>query len=149
MIKLILSCVAVALFTTPMVADSEVKLDGVKCVVAPRAAKATKSAEYKKGKVYFCCGNCESKFKKDSKKFAEKANAQLVSTKQYEQKGCPFSGGDVDPDTKVKVGGTEVAFCCGNCKSKVEKADDKTKMKLVFSDKAFDKAFTVAKKKKD
>ncbi len=33
------------------------KLDGVKCVVAAgKAVDEGKSAEWKKGKVYFCCG---------------------------------------------------------------------------------------------
>ena len=118
-------------------------------MVADKAANPEKSAEYKDGKVYFCCGGCAGKFAKTPKKFALKANHQLVATKQYEQKACPISGRDLNPETAVKVGGTEVTFCCNNCKGKVEGADsDEAKLKLVFSDKAFAKAFKKAEEKK-
>ena len=71
----------------------------------------------------------------------------LVATKQFEQKACPFSGGDVNPDTAVKLAGVSVGFCCNNCKGKVEGAeDDAAKLKLVFTNKAFEKGF---KKKAD
>lgn len=33
---------------------------------------------------------------------------------------CPISGKAVDPECKVNVNGKDVAFCCGNCKSKFE-----------------------------
>ena len=75
-------------------------------------------------------------------KFAEKANLQLVATKQYEQKACPFSGGELNPETAVKVAGVSVAFCCNNCKGKAESAeDDAAKVKMVFANKAFEKGF--------
>ncbi|MEO1525153.1 MAG: hypothetical protein AAFX06_06935 [Planctomycetota bacterium] len=126
---------------------AEVDLKDVKCLVAPKGANASKSADYKDGKVYFCCGGCVSKFTKNTKKYAEKANHQLVATKQYEQKGCPFSGGEVNKDTAVKFNGTSVAFCCDGCKSKfVAAKDDAAKLKLVFNDKAFKAAFKKVEK---
>ncbi|TWT97342.1 eL24 family ribosomal protein [Neorhodopirellula pilleata] len=125
---------------------SDVNLDGVKCIVAPRDAQASKSAEYKEGKVYFCCGGCAGKFAASEKKYATQANRQLVQTKQYVQTGCPLSGGDVDPATEVTVDGTKVAFCCGKCKAAVEGAEDKEKSSMVFSDKAFAKAYKKADK---
>lgn len=149
MLKKTVSFLAVLVIAGATALAGEVDLKDVKCVVAPRDAKISKSAEYKKGKVYFCCGNCLAKFEKDEKKFTEKANHQLVSTKQYEQKACPLSGGDTNPDTAIKVAGTKVAFCCENCQAKVKKSDKKEQMKLVFGDKAFEKAFKVAKKKED
>jgi hypothetical protein len=140
-----LAIMAVACAT---VIAGEVDLKGVKCVVASaRPAQMSKSADYKDGKVYFCCGNCLGKFNKDAKPFASKANMQLVSTKQYEQKACPFSGGDLNPETAIKVAGTKVAFCCNGCKGKAEKAEGAEQVKLVFGDKAFEKGF--AKKKSD
>ena len=100
------------------------------------------SADYRDGKVYFCCGNCAGKFTADKKKFAVKANYQLVATKQYEQKACPMSGAKLNPETAVKLVGVSVSFCCNNCKGKVESAkDDAARLKLVFTDKAFEKAF--------
>lgn len=147
MSKTILSCLAVFAIAGATVIAGEIDLEDVKCVVAPRAAKASQSADYKKGKVYFCCGNCAGSFAKDTKKFAEKANHQLVSTKQYEQKKCPMSGSDLNPETAIKVAGQKVAFCCDGCKGTVEKADEKKQMQLVFANKPFDKAFAKVEKK--
>ena len=127
--------------------DATPDLKEVQCVVAAKAANATKSADYKDGKVYFCCGGCASKFGKDTAKFAVKANYQLVATKQYVQKVCPFSGGELNKETALKIGKAEVAFCCDGCKGKVASAkDDQAKMKLVFNEKSFKKAFAKVKK---
>ena len=146
MIKKAMSGVAVLLIAAATVVAAEVNLEGVKCVVAPKAASASKAVDYKGGKVYMCCGGCVGKFKSNTAKYAEKANHQLVATKQFAQKGCPFSGGPVNESTVVELAGTKVGFCCNNCKGKFTSAgDDAAKMKLVFSDAAFKKAF--AKKK--
>lgn len=145
-----MAAVAVVAGATAWAAEKvEVKLEGVKCVVAPRAAKADNSVDYKEGKVFFCCANCPKKFTASPEKFTEKANMQLVATGQYEQKKCPLSGGKLNPETTVKVGDAEVTFCCNNCKGKVEAADDKEKLTLVFSEKAFEKAGFVPKKKQE
>ena len=147
--KSFVSAMLVAMVAGVTVWASEVKLDGIKCIVAPRAASAEKSAEYKDGNVYFCCGNCAGKFAEAPEKFTTKANMQLVATHQYEQKACPFSGGDLNPDTKIKVGDAEVSFCCKNCKGKVEAADEAEQLTMVFSDKAFEKAGYVKVADKD
>jgi YHS domain-containing protein len=117
-----------------------------KCVVSGAPAKMDKFAEYKGGKVYFCCENCPKAFAKDTAKFATKANEQLVSTGQAKQEKCPLSGGKLNPDAKVKVDGIEVGFCCNMCKGKVEKAEGDAQRELVFSDEAFAKGFVVPKK---
>lgn len=141
MLKKVSSCLAVLLVAGATVVAGDVDLKGVKCVVANKAA-TEKSADYRDGKVYFCCGNCAGKFTASPKKFATKANHQLVATKQFEQKACPFSGQDVNPDTAIKLAGVSVGFCCNNCKGKVEGADDEAaKLKLVFANKAFEKGF--------
>jgi YHS domain-containing protein len=138
----------VALVCTGM-EDSKVKLDGVKCVVNAKAdVKADKSADYKEGKVYFCCGNCAKKFTDDSEKFATSANKQLVATGQYEQTKCPISGKDVNAAQKSTVDGIEVSYCCGNCKGKVEGAGDGA-ADLVFGDAAFAKGFAVVEKEEE
>ena len=127
--------------------EGKINLENIKCIMAPsKAANPEKSAEFKKGKVFFCCDGCKGKFEKDKEKFATKANHQLVATKQYTQKACPFSGGDVNPEKTTKVNGVEVGFCCGNCLGKVEKAEGDEKVEMVFGAKAFDKGFEVAKK---
>jgi hypothetical protein len=146
MFKKTLSVLAVMVVAAMTVVAAEVDLKGIKCVVADKAANPEKSADYKKGHVYFCCGNCAGKFAEDASKFATKANHQLVATKQYEQKACPFSGQEVNPETAVKLAGVSVGFCCNNCKGKVESAEkDAEKLELVFNDKAFEKGFAVKK----
>ena len=146
--KKAIASIAAVLVVAAATFAAEVDLKEVKCVIAPKAASASKSADYKDGKVYFCCGGCASKFASDTKKYAQKANHQLVATKQYVQKGCPFSGGKVNKDTAVKFAGTSIAFCCDGCKGKFEAAkDEAAKLKLVFNDKAFKTAFKKAEKK--
>jgi hypothetical protein len=142
----LLACVSLAL-------AEGVSLEGVKCIIAPRAAKEANSAEWKEGKVYFCCGNCQSKFenmsKEDKEKMAAKSNAQLVATKQYAQKACPLSGAGLNEDATTEVNGVKVAFCCNNCKGKVDKLEGDEQLESVFGEKAFEKAkFTKVEPKK-
>lgn len=134
--------IASCIFTAATFAESEVSLEGVKCLMAGKNdAKAEKSAEWKKGKVYFCCDGCKAKFEsmndKQKAKVAAKANAQLVATKQYVQKGCPISGGPLNKDTAIKVAGAKVSFCCTNCKGKAEGLEGEKQLELVFGTKAF------------
>ena len=106
---------AICIVAGATVVAGDVDLKNVQCVVANKAANAAKSADYKDGKVYFCCGGCAGKFASNTKQFSERANHQLVATKQYTQKGCPFSGGAVKAGKMVKIAGTEVGFCCDGC----------------------------------
>ncbi len=126
---------------------ADVKLEGIKCLVAgSKAASADNASEYKGGKVYFCCGNCKKAFDGDNKKFAVKANHQLVATGQAKQTKCPLSGGPCKEDKVVEVNGAKVYFCCDNCKGKVAEAKGDAQAELVFSDAAFEKGgFKVGK----
>ncbi len=110
----------------------EPKLDGIKCPITGKAVVADKSAEYMGGKVYFCCGNCLAKFKEDPSKFEAKAKAQMMETGQLKQVACPISGKPVSADKTLDVAGVKVAFCCNNCKAKVEKATPDEQLNLVF-----------------
>ena len=147
MLKKTIGGLALLLVAGATVIAAEVDFKKINCVISDKPADESKTADYKDGKVYFCCGGCAGKFAKDSKKFAAQANHQLVATKQYEQKGCPMSGREINEETLVKLGETEFGFCCNNCKGAFEgKADDKEKLNLVFNDKAFAKAFQKVKK---
>jgi hypothetical protein len=140
--KTFMTFLAICVVAGATVIAGDVDLKNVQCVVANKPASEGKAADYKDAKVYFCCGGCAGKFVADTKKYAERANHQLVATKQYVQKGCPFSGGKVKADKVISIAGTEVGFCCDGCKNKVASAkDDTARMKLVFSDKAFGKGF--------
>jgi transcription elongation factor Elf1 len=113
----------------------------LKCPISGKPASKDHAAKYKDGQVYFCCDNCPKAFEANTKKFATKANMQLVESKQYKQTKCPFSGEDVNPATAVKVGDLSVSFCCDKCKAKFEAAKEKKQLNMAFGDKAFDKAF--------
>ncbi len=146
-----ISCSGVLVLAAILVASSVANaqdLTGVKCILnGKKSAKASASVDYQGGKVYFCCGNCVKAFKadmklKDKAKYTTKANHQLVVTGQFTQKGCPISGGAVDASKVAKIGGTKVAFCCGNCLGKVNSAQGlEVKAGLVFSKAAFAKGF--------
>jgi len=143
-----LSALLIAAFAGGVLIAAEAKkvdLEKVKCPVSGKAVKADATVDYKDAKVYMCCQNCPKAFAKDTKKFATKANMQLVQTKQAKQVACPITGKDVK-DAVAKVAGLEIGFCCNNCKGKVDKAGDSDKLALVFSDKAFKKGFKVPKK---
>jgi YHS domain-containing protein len=124
---------------------TKVKIEGVKCIMAPsKDAKEANFVEYKGGKVFFCCQNCPKAFSANVEKNAAKANCQLVATGQAKQGACPISGMATDDTKSITVNGAKVLFCCENCQGKAEKADDK--VELLFNDKAFEKGkFTVAK----
>ena len=113
------------------------------CPVSGKAVKENASIDYRSGKLYFCCNNCPKAFAGDKAKFATKANRQLAVTGQAKQGKCPISGKDVKENTALDVDGVSVTFCCKNCRKKVDGAEGDEQLDLVFSDKAFDKAFTV------
>lgn len=136
------SFACLVVFALPLMVQGQ-DLKDVKCLVNPKAAaKAGVSAKYLDGDVYFCCNACKSKFEADPEKFTAAANFQLVSSGQYQQKACPFSGGAVSQDQSIKVNGVTVDFCCGNCKAKAAAAKDATaQIDLLFAKTAFDKGF--------
>lgn len=144
--RVLVGCVVPALLmATAWAAD--VKLEGVKCLVAgSQPAKAANASDYKGGKVFFCCGNCKKKFDDGPSALAVKANQQLVITGQAKQSKCPVSGAPCKADKVVDVGGAKVYFCCENCQGKVAGAKGDEQAALVFSDAAFEKAgFKVGK----
>ncbi len=115
------------------------------CPVSGKAADESTSVEYQGAKVYLCCPGCVEPFKKDTAKFAAKANQQLVATKQAKQVKCPLTGGKLNPETAIEVAGVKACFCCNNCKGKVTKASADEQTQLVFGEKAFAKGFEIKK----
>ena len=115
----------------------------LKCPVSGAVAKTDNARDYNGGKVYFCCMNCPKAFEKDTAKYAEKANAQLIASGQATQTKCPLSGGKINPEKTATVAGVEVKFCCEKCQGKVAAAKGDEQAKLVFSDAAFKKGWEV------
>lgn len=140
---------ATVLLSASLIA-ADLDLSNVKCLVNPKAAaKADKSAEYRGSQVFFCCGNCQAKFKEDAKPFAVSANHQLAATGQFSQKSCPLSGGPLNAEKTVDVAGVKVAFCCEKCQGKVAAAEGAAQTELVFGNAAFEKGFAKAEVKSE
>jgi hypothetical protein len=138
--KLLMAVAALLVIGGSIAMAAKPALEGVKCVMQPtKAANESKSLDWKKGKIYFCCDNCPKAFSADKEKHAAKANAQLVATKQYEQHACPITGAKLNESTAIEVRGAKVAFCCNNCKGKAEKAKGDEQVDMVFGEKAFEK----------
>ena len=140
-----LLAVSVGLMAAEKTAEKKHEFKAV-CPVSGKPAVESTAVEYKGAKVYLCCPGCEAPFKKDSAKFAAKANQQLVVTHQAKLVKCPFTGGKLNPETAIKVGGVKVCFCCDKCQAKVTKASPEEQVQLVFNEKAFAKGFEIKKK---
>ncbi len=154
--NLIVVAVVAALFGVYSTGDAEdiekknkdkqkqkVKLDGIKCLFCKMDVSKDAFVEYKGAKVFFGCAGCPEAFKRDTKKFATKANAQLVATKQARQKLCPISGKPYKDEFKLDVAKAKVAFCCSNCKDATAKLKGEAQLEKLFSEATFKKAFRV------
>lgn len=110
------------------------------CPVSGGAVNEEHFVEKDGKKIYFCCENCPKAYEADPEKFAAAANFQLLETKQMVQVACPLSGGPLNAEMKVKIGETEVGFCCENCQGKVAKMEKKEQIATVFA--STEKGFT-------
>ena len=148
MYRLLLAIVITAIFANAFPASAvSQEIAGVKCVVeGDRNAQEQFKATHADGEVFFCCQGCAEAFAADRAAYQTRANHQLVVTQQYKQSACPIAGEAFNSEQTAKVGGVEVAFCCENCKTKVEAAADlPAKVELVFGTEAFKRAFTKSK----
>jgi YHS domain-containing protein len=146
-----------SLITATLIASDDPKGKTITCVVSGDEINKSELEDhdhstYRDGKVYFCCGGCKMDFDESPKKFASKANFQLVSTGQYTQTACPVNNGKIHTEKakkklkKVTVNGMEVDLCCPGCLKKYNKASDK--FALIFSDKGYEKGFSSKDSKK-
>ena len=126
-------------------AEEKAKEFKATCPVSGQPAKQDQTADYKGAKAHFCCGDCKAAFVKDNAKFTTKANHQLVATGQAKQAKCPLSGGPLNAEKTVEVGGVKVTFCCEKCQGKVAETKGDAQVDLCFKDDAFAKAFEVKK----
>ena len=144
--RTVISLAIAALLTATLYAADKVNLEKAKCPVSGKECKEDTGVDYKGAKVYFCCNNCPKAFAKDTAKYAAKANMQLVATGQAKEVKCPFTGKELNTATAIKVDGTDVCFCCNNCKGKASKLTGDEQIDAIFGDKAFEKGFEVTKK---
>jgi hypothetical protein len=140
-------CVATLAVLALVVANSLRAADekpALKCPVSGKATQADKTVDFNGGKVQFCCENCPKAFNANSKKYAGKANLQLVQSGQLKQIKCPLTGRPMAADKTVEVGGVKIAVCCGNCLAKATKAAGDEQIDLLLSDTS--KGFEAVKK---
>lgn len=139
---LVATAVIGAMAARGMMADEPKVDENVKCPVSGKPAKATSAVDFEECKVFLCCNNCPKAFQNNPEKFAAKAHHQMVQTGQMKQKACPFSGKPTKAGTEVDVEGVSVAFCCENCKGKVESKTGAERVDVVFKSlsKGFEKA---------
>jgi YHS domain-containing protein len=130
------------LFAVALVAEAA-DVSNAKCPISGKPAKEEAAVDFAGGKVYLCCKNCPKAFEANPAKFAAKAHHQMVVTGQAKQENCPFSGKPIKADQSTDVDGVKVAFCCPNCKAKVEKADAAKQIEMCFGEAAFKKAYKV------
>jgi hypothetical protein len=116
----------------------------LKCPVSGKATQADKTVDFNGGKVQFCCENCPKAFNANSKKFAGKANLQLIQTGQLKQIKCPLTARPVAADKSVEIAGVKIGVCCGNCLAKATKVSGDEQIDLLLSDTS--KGFEAAKK---
>jgi len=130
-------CVAALAVVALVVANSLRAADApeVKCPVSGKPADSTKTVDFNGGKVQFCCENCPKAFAKDTKKYAGKANLQLIQTGQLTQVACPLTGKPVAADKSVDVGsGVKIGVCCGGCLAKANKVSGDERITLLLAD---------------
>jgi YHS domain-containing protein len=124
-----------ALFVVGSLRAADEEKPVLKCPVSGQPAKADKTAEFNGGTIQFCCDKCPVAFAKNPKKFAAKANLQLVQTKQLKQVKCPLTGKPCASDKGVEIAGVTVYVCCNNCLGKTKKlATENEKIELLLSD---------------
>jgi YHS domain-containing protein len=116
-----------------------------KCPVSGEAATKEQFTAYKEKQVYFCCDKCKAAFEAEPAKFEVNANHQLAQTKQFVQKKCPMTGGPIDKEQSARVSNVMVRFCCEKCKGSVQSATAAEKLEMIFSEKAFKKAYVAVK----
>lgn len=117
----------------------------LKCPVSGKAASPDHVVAFNGGDVEFCCPNCPGAFAKNKKKFAGKANLQLVQSKQLKQVKCPLTGRPCKADKTVEVEGVKVALCCDGCLGKMKKLSGDDLINALLADTS--KGFEPAKKK--
>ena len=131
--RLFVAALAVATFAVVGSLRAAEKVE-LKCPVSGKAVDADQTVAFNGGEVAFCCENCPGAFAKNTKKFAGKANLQLVQSKQLKQAKCPLTGRPMNPSKLVKLAGVEISVCCGNCLGKANKlASDDEKIELLLS----------------
>ncbi|MEM9827257.1 MAG: hypothetical protein AAF958_11740 [Planctomycetota bacterium] len=127
-------------------------IEDLKCFIMPKRKVAGKKVmDYKKGKLYLCCGSCVKRMGRTLEKYEARANHQLVQTKQYVQTACPLGGGEISESSPTlmvgwKTGDVKIKFASEEHKNKIAALEPEERIEKVFAAKTFDKHFEPKKK---
>ncbi len=122
----------------PAPSTPQPNLENAKCPVSGKPVKADDWLAFESGKVYFCCENCPTAFKKDPSKYAAKAHLQMVQTGQLKEVACPLTGKPLNPSTAIDVGGVKWPSAATTAKAKCKRRP--ATIRSTWSSKTFPKA---------
>jgi YHS domain-containing protein len=101
------------------------------CPLTGKDVNPTKTVEYEKQLIGFCCDDCKGKFESDPKKyigkvkeFKKKKAAEEISFDDPINKKCPITGKDIVAGKTSEYEKQLIGFCCMDCVNKFE-ADPK------------------------
>jgi YHS domain-containing protein len=89
-------------------------------------------ADHDGKRVYFCCGGCDSRFKRAPEYYVSKLEKKGVTLEKtvVEQTTCPVMGGKIVKSLYADHDGKRVYFCSGGCDSRFKKSPGKYISKL-------------------
>ena len=97
-------------------------LRAARCPVTGEKVSSEAVIDYRGGLLYFCSPECIEKFRADRDQYEARANAQLVSTGQFEQTQCPLTGEEFTARHKMRVCGVSVCFSSAECLKQLKRA---------------------------
>ena len=104
------------------------------CPVTGEAIDKKVYTDYNGKRVYFCCGSCETAFRKDPEKYIRQLTDKGVTlepvTTLVPQKTCPVMGNPIDRNLYVDYKGQRIHVCCGGCIEPLKKDPEKYLRKL-------------------
>lgn len=113
------------------------------CPVRGDKVKKEFQAAYKGAKLFFSSAEAKRDYESQPGRYYEKANLQLLATKQAKQVACPLTGRNLNPKATATIGGQTVQFCCPNCARMTGQATLSEQLKFVFGAKSFDRQFKI------
>ena len=97
------------------------------CPLTGKDINPTKTVEYEKQLIGFCCDDCKGKFEADPKKyigkvkeFKKKKSAEEISFDDPINKKCPITGKDIVSGKTSEYEKQLIGFCCQDCVGKFE-----------------------------
>lgn len=119
----------------------KIPLDTARCPVTSGKVSEKFQTEYKGAKLFFADADSLAEFQAGKTKYINKANLQLVATKQYRQTACPLTGRPFNKNFGITIEGTPIYLCCKNCVLMSGKARLVDQLKFFCCDEVFDRQY--------